>query len=88
MVCFFSPSIGKNLKRAFEVGYRDCQKNVPVFERFFLQALMPRFLNSEQNYEKRYKIAKDSSPLTAKATECDIDILGKNFSRRQQQIFR
>ena len=33
--------------------YSGCQKNVSVFERFFLQPLMPRFLNSEQNYEKR-----------------------------------
>jgi hypothetical protein len=39
------------------IGYSGCQKNVPVFERFFLQPLMPRYLNSEQNFEKRYKIA-------------------------------
>jgi hypothetical protein len=37
-------------------------------------------------YLRPVKITKDSSPLTANATECDIDILGKNFSRRQQQI--
>jgi len=35
--------------------YSDCQKNVAVFKRFFLQPLMPQFRNSEHYYEKRYK---------------------------------
>jgi hypothetical protein len=34
--------------------YSGCQKNVPVFKRFFLQPLMPQFRNSEHYYEKRY----------------------------------
>ncbi len=37
------------------IPYSDCQKNVPVFKRFFLQPLMPQFRNSEHYYEKRYK---------------------------------
>jgi len=32
-----------------------CQKNVPVFKRFFLQPHMPQFRISEHYYEKRYK---------------------------------
>jgi hypothetical protein len=36
--------------------YSGCQKNVPVFKRFFLQPLMPPFLISERYYGKRYKI--------------------------------
>ncbi len=35
--------------------YSGCQKNVPIFKRFFLQPLMPQFRNSENYYEKRYK---------------------------------
>ena len=53
-----------------QITYSGCQKNVPIFERFFLQPLMPRFLNSEQNYEKRYK--KDSID----APKGDSPILG------------
>jgi len=34
--------------------YRGCQKNVPVFKRFFLQPLMPQFRHSEHYYGKRY----------------------------------
>jgi len=36
--------------------YSGCQKNVPVFKRFFLQPLMPQFRHSEHYYGKRYKI--------------------------------
>jgi hypothetical protein len=36
--------------------YSGCQKNVPVFERFFLQPLMPNFLISEHYYGKRYNL--------------------------------
>jgi len=35
--------------------YRGCQKNVPLFQRFFLQPLIPQFRNAEHYYEKRYK---------------------------------
>jgi hypothetical protein len=35
--------------------YSGCQKNVPVFKRFFLQPLMPQFRISEHYYGKRYK---------------------------------
>ncbi len=35
--------------------YSGCQKNVPVFKRFFLQPLMPQFRHSEHYYGKRYK---------------------------------
>jgi hypothetical protein len=39
-----------------QVGsYSGCQKNVPIFKRFFLQPLMPQFRNLEHYYEKRYK---------------------------------
>ncbi len=34
--------------------YSGCQKNVPVFKRFFLQPLMPHFRISEHYYGKRY----------------------------------
>jgi len=34
--------------------YSGCQKNVPVFKRFFLQPLMPQYRHSEHNYGKRY----------------------------------
>jgi hypothetical protein len=34
--------------------YSGCQKNVPVFKRFFLQPLMPHFCISEHYYGKRY----------------------------------
>jgi len=36
-------------------GYSGCKKNVPVFERFFLQPLMPQFRHLEYYYGKRYK---------------------------------
>ncbi len=36
--------------------YSGCQKNVPVFKRFFLQPLMPHFRISEHYYGKRYKM--------------------------------
>jgi len=36
--------------------YSGCQKNVPLFERFFLQPLIPYFRISEFILEKRYKI--------------------------------
>ena len=36
------------------IGYSGCQKNVPVFKRFFLQPLIPQFRHSEHNYGKRY----------------------------------
>jgi hypothetical protein len=36
------------------MSYSGCQKNVPVFKRFFLQPLMPQFRHSEHNYGKRY----------------------------------
>jgi len=35
--------------------YSGCQKNVPLFERFFLQPLIPTFGISELIFEKRYK---------------------------------
>ena len=38
--------------------YSGCQKNVPVFERFFsttVHSFMPHLRNSEHYYEKRYK---------------------------------
>jgi len=35
--------------------YSGCQKNIPVFKRFFLQPLIPQFRNSEHYYGKRYK---------------------------------
>ncbi len=35
--------------------YSGCQKNVPVFKRFFLQPLIPQFRHSEHYYGKRYK---------------------------------
>jgi len=35
--------------------YSGCQKNVPLFKRFFLQPLMPLFRYSEHYYGKRYK---------------------------------
>ena len=35
--------------------YSTCQKNVPVFQRFFLQPLTPQCHISEHNYAKRYK---------------------------------
>jgi hypothetical protein len=35
--------------------YSGCQKNVPLFKRFFLQPLMPPFLIPEYYYGKRYK---------------------------------
>jgi len=38
------------------VCYSGCQKNVPVFKRFFLQPLMPHFRHSEHYYGKRYII--------------------------------
>jgi CspA family cold shock protein len=38
-----------------EKTYSGCQKNVPVFKRFFLQPLMPHFRISEHYYGKRYK---------------------------------
>ncbi len=37
--------------------YSGCQKNVPVFKRFFLQPLMPHFRISEHYYGKRYNSA-------------------------------
>ncbi len=43
------------LARAYLCLYSGCQKNVPVFKRFFLQPLMPHFLISELYYGKRYK---------------------------------
>jgi len=36
--------------------YRGCQKNVPVFKRFFLQPLMPPFRFLEHYYGKRYNL--------------------------------
>ena len=39
--------------------YSGCQKNVPVFKRFFLQQLIPQFRNSEHYYGKRYKTSED-----------------------------
>jgi hypothetical protein len=65
-----------------QITYRGCQKNVPIFERFFLQPLMPRFLNSEQNYEKRYK--KDSID----APEGDSPILGLQLALFQNNNSR
>ena len=47
-----------------------CQKNVPVFIRFFLQPLMPQFLHSEHYYGKRYKFHFES------ATGCDTQNWG------------
>jgi hypothetical protein len=38
-----------------EAFYSGCQKNVALFKRFFLQPLIPQFLNSEHYYGKRYK---------------------------------
>jgi len=35
--------------------YSGCQKNVPLFEGFFLQPLIPPFRISERIFEKRYK---------------------------------
>ena len=45
-------------ERRSRVPYSGCQKNVPVFKRFFLQTLMPQFRISEYNYAKRYKIVE------------------------------
>jgi hypothetical protein len=42
-------------RREIDVAYSGCQKNVPVFKRFFLQPLMPQFRHSEHYYGKRYK---------------------------------
>ncbi len=39
-----------------EAFYSGCQKNVPVFKRFFLQPFMPHFRILEHYYGKRYKI--------------------------------
>jgi hypothetical protein len=36
-------------------GYRGCQKNVPIAERFFATTLMPPSLFLEHSYDKRYK---------------------------------
>jgi hypothetical protein len=36
--------------------YSGCQKNVPVFKRFFLQTLMPQYRHSEHYYGKRYNM--------------------------------
>ncbi len=36
------------------MSYSGCEKNVPVFKRFFLQPLMPQFRISKHYYEKRY----------------------------------
>ena len=38
--------------------YRGCQKNVPVFKRFFLQPLMPHFHSPEHYYGNRYNCVK------------------------------
>ena len=32
-----------------------CQENVPVYERFFLQPLIPPFRIAELSFEERYK---------------------------------
>jgi hypothetical protein len=40
--------------------YSGCQKNVPVFKRFFLQPLIPQFRNSEHYYESGIKIFKET----------------------------
>jgi hypothetical protein len=58
----------------FQLFYSGCQKNVPIFERFFLQPLMPHFLNSEQNYEKRYKTKKANDNIEI------IDIMAFYFA--------
>ena len=41
---------------AAEHPYSGCQKNVPLFEGFFLQPLIPSLYISELIFEKRYKI--------------------------------
>jgi len=49
-----------------EYLYSGCQKNVPLFNRFFLQPLMPLFLNSGHYDGKRYKpVISQLSQLTA-----------------------
>jgi hypothetical protein len=50
-----SYSLIKNSQAQCPVVYSGCQKNVPVFKRFFLQPLMPRLHISEHYYGKRYK---------------------------------
>mgnify|MGYP001822031228 CR=1 FL=1 len=39
------------------MAYSGCQKNVPFFEGFFLQPLIPSLYISELIFEKRYKSA-------------------------------
>ena len=42
-------------KRLAALLYSGCQKNDPLFERFFLQPLIPALCISEFIFEKRYK---------------------------------
>jgi hypothetical protein len=64
------------------VSCSGCQKNVPVFKRFFLQPLMPNFRISEHYYGKRYKghtlsvlFVQAKFFLSASKSKC---VLGKN----------
>ena len=54
---FFSDMANKNPPyfRTSTGFYSGCQKNVPLFERFFLQPLIPPFRISKRIFEKRYK---------------------------------
>jgi len=51
--------------------HSDCQKNVLVFKRFFLQPLIPQFRISEHNFEKRYN--NETTGFN------DLDLAGKDI---------
>ncbi len=55
-VIFFPCYWSKN--RMIDDIYSGCQKNVPIFERLFLQPLMPHIRISEHYYGKRYNDTK------------------------------
>jgi len=51
--------MGDGLYRGSTPVYGEYQKNVPVFQRFFLRPLILQFRISKYNYGKRYKIVYD-----------------------------
>jgi len=56
--------------------YSGCQKNVPFFERFFLQPLIPAFRISELIFEKRYKFPVVCLQAQILALKIDLKLVG------------